>query len=58
VIWVDIPSLAISRAEQRYERLGIERVRFSSGEFTAVLTTDADGLVDAYDGLFRRIARR
>ncbi|HEX4281639.1 MAG TPA: putative glycolipid-binding domain-containing protein, partial [Solirubrobacteraceae bacterium] len=33
--WVEVPSLAVTRSEQRYEPLGNGVVRFSSGSFTA-----------------------
>ena len=49
--WVDVPSLAVSRSEQRYEPLGAGVVRFSSGTFTADVEFDDDGLVVRYPGL-------
>jgi hypothetical protein len=58
VVWVEIPSLAISRVTQRYERLTEDRCRFTARDFSALLTTDHDGLVCDYEGLFRRISRR
>jgi uncharacterized protein len=53
--FVDVPSLATSRSEQRYEPLGEGAVRFRSGSFTADLVFDADGFVLEYPGLARRV---
>jgi uncharacterized protein len=53
--WVDVPSLEVSRSEQRYEPLGDGIVRFRSGSFTADLAFDADGFVMEYPGLARRV---
>jgi hypothetical protein len=53
--FVRVPSLEVERSEQRYEPLGAERVRFSSGSFVAELETDADGFVVRYEGLAERV---
>jgi uncharacterized protein len=53
--FVDVPSLEVSRAEQRYEPLGDGVVRFRSGSFVADLTFDADGFVTRYEGLAERV---
>jgi uncharacterized protein len=53
--FVDVPSLEVERAEQRYEPLGAGRVRFRSGSFTAELEFGEDGLVTFYEGLARRV---
>ena len=53
--FVSVPDLAVVEAEQRYEPLGEGRVRFSSGDFTADLTFDDDGLVVHYEGLAERL---
>jgi uncharacterized protein len=53
--FVDVPSLVVSRSEQRYEPLGEGRVRFSSGSFVAEITFDADGFVTRYEGLAERV---
>jgi uncharacterized protein len=53
--FVDVPSLEVERAEQRYEPLGDGRVRFRSGSFTAELEFGDDRLVAHYEGLARRI---
>ncbi len=52
--WVSLPDLAVHRDRQRYEHLAPGRVRFSSGDFTADLELDADGLVVTYPGLAAR----
>jgi len=52
--WVDVPSLEVSRSEQRYEPLGNGFVRFSSGGFTADIRFDEDGYVLDYPGIASR----
>jgi hypothetical protein len=54
--FVDVPSLEVSRSEQRYEPLGDGVVRFSSGSFVAVLEFDPDGFVTRYEGLAERVS--
>jgi hypothetical protein len=58
VIWVDVPSLAVSRVGQRYERLGTDRYRFTAGEFEAELTVDDDCVVRDYQRFAERAFRR
>jgi hypothetical protein len=53
--WVDVPSLAVHRSEQRYEPLGNGLVRFRSGEFSADISFDNDGIVLVYPGLAKRV---
>jgi uncharacterized protein len=53
--FVDVPSLEVTRAEQRYEPLGGGDVRFRSGSFVADLAFDADGFVTRYEGLAERV---
>ena len=53
--WVDVPTLEVSRSEQRYEPLGDGVVRYRSGSFVADLTFDADGFVTRYEGLAERV---
>ena len=53
--FVDVPSLEVTRAEQRYEPLRDGVVRFRSGSFVADLTFDADGFVTRYEGLAERV---
>jgi hypothetical protein len=54
--WVDVPSLDVTRARQRYEPLGRRRVRFVDLDdgFTAELDLDADGFVLHYPELAGR----
>jgi hypothetical protein len=58
VAWVQFPSLEVIPSAQRYERLAADRWRFASGDFTAELVVDPDGLVLDYGGLFRSLAYR
>jgi hypothetical protein len=57
--WVDVPSLAVIPYRQRYTHLAPGRVRFASLEvhegFTADLELDADGLIEHYPELARRV---
>ena len=54
--FVSVPDLTVVEAEQRYDPLGEGRVRFSSGDFTADLMFDDEGLVVHYEGLGERLA--
>ena len=56
--WVQFPGLEVLASAQRYERPAPDRWRFSSGDFTAELLVDPDGLVLDYAGLFRSLAYR
>jgi uncharacterized protein len=49
--FVHLPSLEVTRSDQRYEPLGDRGVRFRSGSFVADLDFDADGFVVRYEGL-------
>jgi hypothetical protein len=53
--WVALPELTVHRSKQRYEHLEPGRVRYTSGDFTADLELDADGIVVFYPGLARRV---
>jgi hypothetical protein len=53
--FVDVPSLEVSRAAQRYEPLGGGVVRFRSGSFAADLEFDTDGFVVRYEDLAERV---
>jgi hypothetical protein len=53
--FVSVPDLQVLEARQRYEPLGGRRLRFSSGDFTAVLDFDDDGLVVRYEHLAERV---
>jgi hypothetical protein len=54
--WVEVPSLAVTRSEQRYEPLGNGVVRFSSGSFTADIEFDEAGFVISYPGIGARVS--
>jgi uncharacterized protein len=54
--FVDVPSLEVSRSEQRYEPLGGGLIRYSSGDFVAEIEFDADGFVTRYEGLAERVS--
>jgi hypothetical protein len=54
--YVDVPSLVVRPATQRYTRVDESTYRYASGAFTADLTVDADDLVMDYAGLWRRVA--
>ncbi len=54
--WVRFPELRVEPLRQRYTRLDATRYRYESLDsgYSAVLETDADGLVVAYPGLWAR----
>jgi hypothetical protein len=54
--FVSVPELEVMESEQVYEPLGEGRVRFRSGDFTADLAFDDEGLVVRYEGLAERVA--
>jgi hypothetical protein len=54
--FVDVPSLEVSRSEQRYEPLGNGVYRYRSGSFVADIEFDADGFVTRYEGLAERVS--
>jgi uncharacterized protein len=54
--FVDVPSLDVSRSEQRYEPIGKNVVRYTSGSFVAEIEFDAGGLVTRYEGLAERVS--
>jgi uncharacterized protein len=53
--FVSVPDLAVTRSDQRYTPLGDGRVNYRSGDFTADIEYDADGLVLNYPGLAERV---
>ncbi|SEF16724.1 hypothetical protein SAMN04488561_5505 [Jiangella alba] len=56
VVYVQVDrGLTADAVDQRYERLGPDTYRYSSGDFTADLTVDDDGLVTDYPDLWRRL---
>ena len=46
--WVRFPELKVVKAAQTYTRLDESTYRYASGDFSAELTVDDDGLVAAY----------
>jgi uncharacterized protein len=54
--FVDVPSLEVSRSEQRYEPLGDGVIRYRSGSFVADIEFDVDGFVTRYEGLAERVS--
>lgn len=58
VAYVNVPSLTLEPAGQRYTALADRRFRFEAvgSGFVAELPVDADGLVLDYPGLFKRLA--
>jgi uncharacterized protein len=54
--FVTVPELTITRSGQRYTPLGGGRVNYSSGDFTADIHFDDDGLVGLYEGYLERVA--
>jgi len=55
--WVRFPELAVARARQSYERVSAREYiyRNRDSDFTAPITTDPDGLVQEYDGVWLRV---
>jgi hypothetical protein len=53
--FVSVPELGVDESQQRYEPLGGRRLRYRSGDFTAELEFDDDGLVIRYEGLAERV---
>jgi hypothetical protein len=54
--FVTVPELAVTRSDQRYTPLGDARVNYGSGDFTADIHFDGDGLVRLYEGYLVRVA--
>ena len=54
--FVHVPSLEVARADQRYEPLGDDVVRYRSGSFVADIEFDAEGFVTRYEGLAERVS--
>jgi uncharacterized protein len=53
--FVSVPDLRVVESQQRYEPLGGRSLRYRSGDFTAELEFDDDGLVVRYEGLAERV---
>jgi uncharacterized protein len=60
VVYVRAPALTVDLDHQRYTCLTPRRYRYEAvdGSFTAHIDVDEQGLVDTYEGLFRRRASR
>jgi uncharacterized protein len=62
--WVSVPHLSVVRSEQRYTHIrrdgarSVVRYESRGGAFRADLELDADGFVERYPGLARRIVPR
>ncbi|WP_295119588.1 putative glycolipid-binding domain-containing protein [uncultured Leifsonia sp.] len=57
VVWVDVPTLRVSLSTQMYSSgEGLVRYEVPSGEFTAGLTVDPDGVVVHYPELAERFS--
>ncbi|NBM21109.1 putative glycolipid-binding domain-containing protein [Streptomyces sp. GC420] len=56
--WVSVPGLQVRPSRQTYAHLAPGTVRFTSGDFTANLEFDRDGLIVAYPDLAYRLAGR
>lgn len=54
--FVRVPSLEVTRSEQRYEPVGDRVVRYRSGSFVADITFDEDGFVTHYEHLAQRVS--
>jgi hypothetical protein len=54
--FVTVPELAVQRSEQRYTPLGERRVNYASGDFSADIHFDDDGLVRVYEDYLERVA--
>jgi uncharacterized protein len=55
--WVRFPDLHIQRQQQHYDRLTDDRYRYQSGDFTAELAIDPDGIVQDYASAWKVIAQ-
>jgi uncharacterized protein len=57
VVYFVIPEMQVRVDPQRYTCLGVGKYKFESLDsgFTAVITVDADGLVEDYPELFNRV---
>jgi hypothetical protein len=53
--FVTVPDLTVTRSEQRYTPLGAGRVNYASGDFSADIHFDDDGLVRLYEDYLERV---
>ena len=54
--FVTVPELAVKRSEQRYTPLGDQSVNYASGDFSADIHFDEDGVVRLYEDYLERVA--
>ncbi|RPI24643.1 MAG: hypothetical protein EHM57_02500, partial [Actinobacteria bacterium] len=54
--WVGFPEHAVTRLEQRYERLDPTTYRYTAGEFSVDLVVDDFGRVLSYPGVWEAVA--
>lgn len=56
VAWVEVPTMHVTRVEQTYRRLGLNRWQYSDPEHgTFELAVDDQGFVTDYEGFARRV---
>jgi uncharacterized protein len=53
--FVTVPELDVTRSDQRYTPLGDGRVNYASGDFSADIHFDDDGLVRLYEDYLERL---
>ena len=53
--FVTVPDLGVKRSEQRYTPLGSGTVNYASGDFSADIHFDDDGLVKLYENYLDRV---
>jgi len=53
--FVTVPDLNVKRSDQRYTPLGNATVNYTSGDFTADIHFDSDGLVTLYEDYLERV---
>ena len=53
--FVTVPELSVTRSQQRYTPLGAGRVNYASGDYSADIHFDDDGLVRLYEGYLERV---
>jgi uncharacterized protein len=53
--FVTVPELSVTRSEQRYTPLGDGRVNYASGNYSADIQFDDDGLVRLYEDYLERV---
>jgi hypothetical protein len=55
MVFVNVPDLTVTRSDQRYTPLGDGRVNYRSGDFSADIHFDEDGLVRLYEDYLERV---